>query len=367
MVGISPISDIGVCADFEFPMSDIVAVVPYVLPLLFLGTIFLLYQRYLRRDELRRNALVFFGIVFYVTAFLMLLYTGFGAVWWGPDELTFGSWWFLIGLLQAVTDIIFGSVLTSMVYLIIVVAVMGIAARYVIAPPDPDFVGLQEELKNAQESLKQAEELVQQLEAEKKQLTEQFAQREENLAELQSELESLKSRVESAEAEKLALAKQLEEAPAVSAEREQELLNQIAKKDDVIQSLQSEIDDLRLVVESKPEAAVDTERVSQLESELKTAKATVADVARRAETATEVSDSVISDLAELISTIEGSGLDPSAKIALTSLVKSLGRAMGRVSRPDDEKGPDTRVEMIGAVMMVHEIVDGIKKLVRSSK
>ncbi|TFG03928.1 hypothetical protein EU538_12950, partial [Candidatus Thorarchaeota archaeon] len=358
MVGISPIPDIGVSVDFQFPMSDIIAVIPYVLPLIFLGTIFLLYQRYLPREMLRRNALVFFGIVFYIAAFLMVLYTGFGSVWWGPDELTFGSWSFLMGLLQSFTDLVFGSVLASMIYLVLTITVLSMATNYVIAPPNPDFVGLREDLKNAQEALRTAEKTVQELEAEKKQLTEQFADREERLAELQTELESLKSRVESAEAEKASLAKQLEEAPGIGTEREQELLAEIGKKDEAIRRLQSEIEDLRLVVESKPGPSVDQEKVAKMESELGTAKATLADVARRAETASEVSDSVISDLAELISTVESSNLDPSAKIALTSLVKSLGRAMGRVSRPDDEKTPDTRVEMIGAVMMVHEIVDG---------
>ncbi len=367
MVGIYSVPGLGVNVDTQFPMSDILAVIPYVLPLVFLGMIFLLYQRYLPRDELRRNILVFVGIAFHIIAFLMVLYTGFGAVWWGPDELIFGSWWFLIGLLQFATDVVFGSVLTSMIYLILVVIVLGVVTHHVIAPPDPDFVALRDDLRNTQEALKNAEEAVRQLEAEKKQLTEQFAEREDSFSELQSELESLKARVQAAEAEKLSLAKQLEDAPGVGAEREQQLLAEMGKKDEIIQSLQSEIDDLRLVVESQPSAVVDSEQVSTLESELKTAKATLADVARRAETASEVTDSVISDLAELISTIEGSGLDPSAKIALTSLVKGLGRAMGRVSRPDDEKAPDTRVEMIGAVMMVHEIVDGIKKLVRSTK
>ena len=50
---------------------------------------------------------------------------------------------------------------------------------------------------------------------------------------------------------------------------------------------------------------------------------------------------------------------------MTDLVANLGRAMGRVVAPSDEKDIP-RVELIGAVMMVHEIVDTMKKIIRNS-
>ena len=84
-------SGIGALIDFEFPGSDLAAVVPYVLPLIFVGTVFLLYQRYMPRTERNRNLLVLGGGVCYLLSFVLVLYAGFGAIWWGADEHTIGS------------------------------------------------------------------------------------------------------------------------------------------------------------------------------------------------------------------------------------------------------------------------------------
>ena len=54
-----------------------------------------------------------------------------------------------------------------------------------------------------------------------------------------------------------------------------------------------------------------------------------------------------------------------AKKSLVALVENLGRAMGRVSTTSaDSKAEQPPVELIGAVLMMHEIIDGIKKIAR---
>ena len=68
-----------------------------------------------------------------------------------------------------------------------------------------------------------------------------------------------------------------------------------------------------------------------------------------------------------MSLIDGSSLEPSAKTAIADLVSGLGRAIGRVAGPPgerDKKSP--KIEMIGAVMMVHEILDGIKRQIHGA-
>ena len=50
---------------------------------------------------------------------------------------------------------------------------------------------------------------------------------------------------------------------------------------------------------------------------------------------------------------------------MVALIESLGRSMTRVARDiGDSHGEEPKVEMIGAIIMVNEIVDTIKKMVR---
>jgi hypothetical protein len=101
-----------------------------------------------------------------------------------------------------------------------------------------------------------------------------------------------------------------------------------------------------------------------VEIETGASKSILDDYERRAETATDVADTIISDLAELMSMIDGSSMEPSAKSAVIDLVSGLGRAIGKVAGPPGEREKDgPKIEMIGAVMMVHEILDGVKKQV----
>ncbi len=355
--------------DFQFPMSDIVAVIPYVIPLLFIGAAILLYQRYLPHELLSRNIMVFVGTLCNVLAVLLVLYAGFGSVWWGPPELTFGSWPIFVGALQATTDLIFGSVLGSVMYILLIFVLFIFIANAVIAPPNPDFMKLKAELREVEDNAKTLKEEVQKLEGEKKQLTEFLTEKESSLARLESELSSLKEQVTQMEAERAELQAKLTEvstAETPDPEYEQELLSTISKKDQTITRLQAEIEELkRRMASTGP--AVDSDRLAKLEEQLKTCQARIESLARRSETAAEVTDSVISDLAELISQIESSGLDPAAKIALTTLIEGLGRSVGKISRPSESPVEgELRVELIGAVMMVHEVVDTVKRLTRSA-
>ncbi|MCF2136386.1 MAG: hypothetical protein K9W43_04015 [Candidatus Thorarchaeota archaeon] len=355
--------------DFQFPMSDIIAVVPYVLPMLFIGATLLLYQRHLVPEAMSRNAMVFVGALCYILSFLLILYAGFGSVWWGPPELTFGSWAIFMGLLQATTDLIFGSVLGSVSYILLITVLFIFLAKSVIAPPNPDFVKIKAELRAAEDNVKTLTGEVQKLEGEKKQLTEFLSDKETTLTRLESELTSLKAQVAQIEEEKAVLQADLaaaKESPTVDADAEQELLATISKKDQTITRLQAEIEDLRRRAESAAPAK-STDKLAKIEEQLKSCQGRMESLARRSETASEVIDSVISDMAELISDIDSSGLDPSAKIALSSLLEGLGRAVGKISRPSEappEEEP--RVELIGAVMMVHEVVDAVKRLARSA-
>jgi len=76
---------------------------------------------------------------------------------------------------------------------------------------------------------------------------------------------------------------------------------------------------------------------------------------------------VISDLVELISQVESSDREDSAKQTIVSLIEGLGRSMTRVAREaGDSQFEGPKIEMIGAILMVNEIVDAIKKMVRES-
>jgi hypothetical protein len=49
------------------------------------------------------------------------------------------------------------------------------------------------------------------------------------------------------------------------------------------------------------------------------------------------------------------------------LVSGLGRAIGKVAGPPGERDTEgPKIEMIGAVMMVHEILDGVKRQIHAT-
>ncbi|MHA1906138.1 MAG: hypothetical protein ACW98Y_02500 [Candidatus Thorarchaeota archaeon] len=358
--------------------SNLVAVIPYVLPLMFGGIMLLLFQRYLPRDEPRRNVILFVGIVGVVSAALLILYSGFGSMWWIPGELTFGSYDVFIAVLQRITMMAFQySILYSLVYLIGTILIFTYMANYVISPPNPDFVKVQDEMKEVREAVESNKKEKQELEAENKRLNEFLKEKEETLTVLHSELDALKVSVGERESSITEMESRLRETPAPSEDSsaEQELLETISKKDQTISKLQSEIADMRLILEGSetqatPPAATEASadviaKVQQLEAQLQTTNSKLADYGRRADTAGEVSDSVISDLAELIAQVESSALDGPTKKAVNSLIEGLGRAMGRISSASADKDDSPKVELIGAIMMVHEIVDGVKKLSRA--
>jgi predicted nucleic acid-binding Zn-ribbon protein len=355
---------------FGDPMSYLVAVIPYVLPLIFVGTLFILYQRYLPREDMRRNLFVLTGLVCFAVSFFMIVYAGLGSGWW--TSVPFGSWSAFAAGLQVITDALLGSVGVIVLYIAIVSALFGFFAYNIISPPNPDFVRLNDELKAANDGAKDMKSQVQSLEGENKRLKEFVSEKEGKLSSLETQVSALKSQIGErtgsfAEMEaKLKAA--TDETDAVAA-KEEELLATIAQKDQRIGAMQSELASLKSRPESAPKAAPastgDAATLKAVETKLKSAEAKLESMNRRAETATEVADSVISDLAHLISQVESSKLDPQAKKVVATLIESLGKAVNRVSRPPGEKAPDEpRVEMIGAVMMIHEIVDTIKKMSR---
>ncbi len=349
MVGPNISTGITALIDIDFPMVDVLAVTPYVLPLFFIGTALLLYQRHLPREAPRRNLLVAGGIVCLVTAVIMTLYAAFGGTPWieGQD---FGSWQQFMGVIQLLTDTLYGSIYVGVLYIALLALVFGVVALKVISPPDPDFVAVRSDLKIAQDASKNLKNGMRKLEEENKRLQEFLSERESSLTAVQAQLDAIKD--ETAERERAMVQMQARLVDTTSSpEREEELLVTITQKDQTISDLQAEIAHLKLQVESA--AAVP-------ESNTK-----YRDYLRRAETAAQVSDSVISDLAELISQVESSPLDVAAKIALTTLIKNMGRAMGRISEAAGGAA-EPRIELIGAVMMAHEVVDAVKKLARGS-
>jgi hypothetical protein len=343
--------------DIEYPMKDVLAVTPYVLPLLFIGAVVLLYQRHMPQDSGRRNLMVAVGGVSLLAGIIMLLYAGFGGTPWVPGQ-DFGSYQEFMGVIQIMTDLLYGDIFIGTLYIGIVAIIFAGIASKVISPPDPDFVALRDVLKEAQDKMKSMKGDVQKLEGENKELTEFLTEKENSLNALQAQLDAIKTEVSEREAAMAAMEASITSA-AVSPDQEQEFLQTISEKDQTISNLQAEIELLKVKAESAPSAApvaVDTEIMAKLQ-----------DYVRRAETASEVSDSVISDLAELISQVESSPLDVSAQIALTNLIKTMGRAMGRVSAPPSGLvKAEPKIELIGAVMIAHEIIDGIKKMARGS-
>lgn len=347
---------------FGSPMDDIVAILMFAMPLVVLGIILLIYQRHLPREDLKRNVMVIFGLLCILATFLGVLFAASDALPWD-----FGSWNTFAYGLQLLTDFVFGSVVSSLLYFTALCVIFAVLAHYIIATPDPDFTGLREELKQARDEVKVARESIQKLEVDNKRLNEFLTEREETLTTLEGELETIKTEVGAREDSITMMEEQLK-AKDVPSTIESELRAQLKQRDVTIESLQSEIDDLRLVIEGTGVAEtpkLDDSKLKELQKEIHENQARWVDLVRRAETASEVSDSVISDLVELISQVQASGKDESAKQAIVSLIEGLGRSMTRVARESgDVRADEPKVEMIGAIIMVNEIVDAIKKMIR---
>jgi predicted nucleic acid-binding Zn-ribbon protein len=352
--------------------SNLAAVLPYALPLIFGGILLLLYQRFLPQEERRRNAIVFVGIAGLLVAALMILYAGFGSGWWSSESIPFGSYDIFFAVLQRVTNMVFTySIVYFLIYLSGTVVIFVLMARYVITPPEPDFVALRDQLKELTASANSITKQKKDLESENKRLNEFIKEKEDALTNLKVELEGLKASVAERETSVAEMETKLRAAPAGHSETEEDLLGTISKKDETISRLQEEIADLRLMTEAgEPRAAGASashdaqHKIDELDAGLKAARSKLDDYGRRAETAAEVSDSVISDLAELISKISSSELDVPTKKALSGIIEGLGRSMGRIAGQSAERDDSPKVELIGAVMMVHEIVDSVKKLTR---
>jgi hypothetical protein len=284
------------------------------------------------------------------------LYAGFGIA--GAWNL--GSWLPFMNAVDWLTSAIFDTNIFGAVYIVAISFIFILVAYRIIAPPEPDFVSLRDDLKESQEKAEFTREKAQKLEGENRELKEFVTEKEQALTALQEELATMKTSF--AETEKV-MKEQLREAtlvtePSAGLGPEEELLQTISKKDQTISELQSEICQLKSLLESAGAETAMTIEASDSKSKLD-------GYSRRAETATEVADTVISDLAELMSMIDGSSLEPSAKSAIAELVSSLGRAIGKIAGPPGERekeGP--KIEMIGAVMMVHEILDGVKRQIQ---
>lgn len=355
--------------DFIFPASDLIAVLPYVFPLIFLGILLLLYQRYLPREDMKRNIIVFVGIGSFLISILAILYAGFGSVWWGPSELTFGSWWPLIRRLQLVTDIVFGSVVVGVIYVVAVSVVLGLLSTKMVSPPDLDAAKIQQQTSEMRKAYTKMEESFSEIEAENKRLNEFLGEREEKLQDLQNQVESLQDELEAREESLAEMEEQLEAAAEVEPEYDVEeiIQEEVKEKEEKIQALEEQIEKLK---EEQPEGEKTIpkdvmEKLSSIQQELKKRDQRLDEIGRRSKTASEVADSIISDLAELISKVESSALETPAKKALTKLLEDIGRSMSRISEEaESAEVKEGNVEMIGAVMMVHEMVDRIKRMTR---
>ncbi len=348
--------------NFGTPMDDIIATLPYVIPSLFLAIILLLYQRHLPQESLRRNLIVFFSFINLVLSVGLLVYASSSALPW-----TFGSWSLFSSGLQVLTDFIFSSPMTSLLYILAICILFTIFAYFVISPPNPDLSSLREDLKLTKEVAYLSKQALQKLEAENKKLNEFIIEKEQSLANLEGELETIKAEVAERETSIEIMEEQLKSKPSSSPSTEEHLRTELAERDASIESLQSEIADLRLTIENTdaPAAPSDSSRINELTAELQDLKARWEDLLRRSETASDVSDSVISDLVELISQVEASGYEDLVKESMVSLIEGLGRSMTRIAR--EAGNIDTgepKIELIGAIIMVNEIIDAIKKMVR---
>lgn len=347
---------------FEIPMDDIIATLPYVIPLVFFAITLLLYQRHLPQENIKRNFMIFISVMSLLTSFGLLLYAASSALWW-----TFGSWAVFSSGLQAITNFIFGTVGTSLVYVALIGILFTVFAYFVISPPDPDLSSLREDLKLTKEVAYLSKQALQKLEAENKKLNEFIIEKEQALASLESELETIKAEVTERETSIEIMEEQLK-SKKIPSTTEDTLRAEITERDASIEALQSEIAELRMVLdntETTTAPSIDSGKINELNAQLQQMKTRWEDLLRRSETASEVSDNVISDLVELISQVESSGREASAKEAIVSLIEGLGRSMTRVSREAGNiDAGEPKIELIGAIIMVNEIVDAVKKMVR---
>ncbi|MFW9956972.1 MAG: hypothetical protein ACFFCT_02785 [Candidatus Odinarchaeota archaeon] len=344
------------------PMDDILAISIFALPLAALGIILLVYQRHLPREDFKRNLMVFFGIISLCAVLIGVLFAASSAFPWD-----FGSWiTYSLGL-QLLVDLVFGSVITSLAYIFGCILFFAVVAHFIVAAPEPDLVALRTELKNAKDEAKLAKETIQRLEVDNKRLNEFVTEKETSLANLEGELETIKAEIGERE-DSISLMEEQLKTKGGPSDIENKIRAQLQEKDLSIEALQSEIADLRLILENTkaaPVASKDTGKLLELEKSLHESQNRWADLIRRAETASEVSDSVISDLVELISQVQSCKKEDSAKQALISLIEGLGRSMTRVAREvGDVRADEPRIEMIGAIIMTNEIVDAIKKMIR---
>ncbi|RDE14041.1 MAG: hypothetical protein C4K48_06920 [Candidatus Thorarchaeota archaeon] len=344
------------------PMDDILAIGIFALPLAALGIILLVYQRHLPQNELKRNLMVVSGIICLAATSLGVLFAASSALPW-----SFGSWDTFSRGLQLLVDLFFGSVLFSLLYLLGCVVFFALLAHFIIAAPEPDLVSLRTEMKAAKEEAKLSKEAVQRLEVDNKRLNEFLSEKETSLASLEGELETIRAEISEREGSISLMEAQLKAKSGPSG-IEDNVRAQIQQKDLTIGSLQSEIADLRLKVEGtkdRPMTSRDDRKLAELEKSLQNSQARWIDLTRRAETASQVSDSVISDLVELISQVKSTKKEDSTKQTLISLIEGLGKSVTRVAREAGEaKADEPRVELIGAIIMTNEIVDAIKKVIR---
>jgi hypothetical protein len=344
------------------PMDDILAIAIFALPLAALSIILLVYQRHLPQENLKRNLMVLSGFIGLCAVFLGVLFAASSALPW-----SFGSWNTFAYGLQLLMNLVFGSVITSLLYILGCIVAFAILAHFIIAAPEPDFVSLRTELKAAKDEAKIDKETVQRLEVDNKRLNEFLSEKETSLANLEGELETIKAEIGERE-DSISLMEEQLKAKKEPIDIEKKVRAQLEEKDLTIDALQSEIADLRLILENTktgPQTLKDSGKLLELEKSQLENQTRWTDLIRRAETAAEVSDSVISDLVELISLVQASGKEDSAKQALISLIEGLGRSMTRVARQvGDERVDEPKVEMIGAIIMTNEIVDAIKKLIR---
>ena len=141
--------------EFEIPMDDIVASLPYVVPLLALAILLFLYQRHLPQSATKRNIILCVGILSFGVAMIAVIYSAFGATFGFGSATTFGNF------LQLLTDIFFGSIWSSLLYVAGFIVVLSVIGFYVISPVDPDLVALRDELNGSKNESKTSKEELQ--------------------------------------------------------------------------------------------------------------------------------------------------------------------------------------------------------------
>jgi hypothetical protein len=284
-------------------------------------------------------------------SFFLTLYAAFGTVWWGPEEFTLGSWGTVHAVLQILVDALFDNVVIGVLYVIGVSVVLSLVAHFTLTPLDPDVAAIQSELNNTKDEADKLRRDVQSLEGENKQLQVFLSEKEDALTAIQGELESVRSTTTTPPPEDI-----------IPPEVDQDLLASISDKDEQIQLLENRIIELENRLQSVSEV---TEAPPMIPPDVTEKQKLFEEFTRRAETATQVADSVVSDTTEVISMVQSSTLDESVKLALIKLVESLGKSLTKVAGSPEIEKQEPKVEMIGAVMMLHELVDAIKKMSRS--